>query len=143
VKKLIAVLFSLVLVACSDTVPPTPSPTATPTPAPMATATPTSSPVLPTETRVVQPAPEWHGIPIMPGVIAGEGDDEGYVFTIKATLQQVQEYYQLELARLGWQPLTQDGDVSSIVLTFTNSESATLTVSILSKGDESLVLLVK
>jgi hypothetical protein len=55
----------------------------------------------------------------------------------------VQEYYQLELGQLGWQPFaTGDGD-SSLMLMFTNSASATLTISIIAKGDEVLVLLVK
>jgi hypothetical protein len=65
------------------------------------------------------------------------------VFTVKATPQQVQEYYQRELGKLGWQPFaTGDGD-SSPMLTFMDSSSATLTITILAKGDEVLVLLVK
>lgn len=79
----------------------------------------------------------------MPGARAGAGDEEGYVFTIQATPQQVQEYYQLELAKLGWQPSAQENSNSSLILSFLDSASATLTVSILSKGDEVLVLLVK
>jgi hypothetical protein len=79
----------------------------------------------------------------MPGAFAGEGDEEGYVFTIQATSQQVQEYYQLELARRGWQPSAQEGSGSSVLLSFTDSPAATLTVSILAKGEEVLVLLVK
>ena len=43
----------------------------------------------------------WKGIPVMPDATSGEGDEEGYVFTIHATSQQVQDYYQVELARLG------------------------------------------
>ena len=90
-----------------------------------------------------QPAAEWDGVPIMPGAIAGEGDEESYVFTIQATSQQVQDYYHLELGKLGWQPFgTGDGD-SSLMLMFTNSASATLTISIIEKGDQALVLLVK
>jgi len=79
----------------------------------------------------------------MPDAIAGEGDGESYVFTIKATPQQVQEYYQLELGKLGWQPFATGNGDSSLMLMFTNNASATLTVSIIAKGDEVLVLLVK
>ena len=79
----------------------------------------------------------------MPGATAGEGDEEGYVFTIKATSQQVQDYYQVELTRLGWQPSGLEASNSSVILSFTDSTAATLTVSILAKGDEVLVLLVK
>ena len=79
----------------------------------------------------------------MPGATAGEGDEEGYVFTTKATAQQVQDYYQVALGRLGWQLSDQETSNSSVLLSFTDSTAATLTVSILAKGDEVLVLLVK
>jgi len=90
-----------------------------------------------------QPASEWNGIPIMPGASAGEGDEESYVFTIKATPQQVQEYYQLELGKLGWQAFATDNGDSSLMLMFTNNASATLTISIIAKEGQVLVLLVK
>jgi hypothetical protein len=77
----------------------------------------------------------------MPNAITGEGDAEGYVFTVKATAQQVQDYYQAELGKLGWQLLAAgEGEAS---LSFVNHASETLTVSIITKGDEVLVLLVK
>lgn len=79
----------------------------------------------------------------MPDAVAGEGDEEGYVFTIKATPQQVQEYYELELGKLGWQPLSQEDGEASLMLIFMNEDSTTLTVSVIAKGDEVLVLLVK
>jgi len=142
VKKIIAAsLLLLTLISCSDIVQPTS--TATVIPTMMVTITPILSTLPPTETREAQAASEWNGIPIMPGAIAGEGDEEGYVFTIHATPAQVQEYYQLELGKLGWQQLSQDASGSSLVLIFMDNASATLTVSILSKGDEALVLLVK
>lgn len=79
----------------------------------------------------------------MPDAVAGEGDEEGYVFTIKATPQQVQEYYELELGKLGWQPFPQEDGEVSLMLIFMNEDSTTLTVSVIAKGDEVLVLLVK
>jgi hypothetical protein len=90
-----------------------------------------------------QPASEWYGIPIMPGAIAGEGDDEGYVFTAKVTPQQVRDYYLLALGKLGWQPMATGEGEPPLVLIFVDGTSTTLTISILSKGDEVLVLLVK
>lgn len=82
----------------------------------------------------------WNGIPIMPGALTGEGDSDGYVFTIQATPEQIQAYYQTELAKLGWHPLpTEDASV----LMFANSAADTLTISILTQGNDSLVLLVK
>jgi hypothetical protein len=90
-----------------------------------------------------QPASEWNGVPIMPGAITGEGDEEGYVFTIRATPQQVQEYYQLELEKLGWQLLSQEEGDSSVMLIFINSASETITVNVIAKDEDALVLLVQ
>lgn len=157
-KKLIVAVFLLVpgLVACSSFAQPTPTPlptlTFTPPPTLTATLAPTSTPLPPTETQDAisalapegEPALEWQGIPIMPGAIAGDGDEEGYTFTIRATAQDVQAYYERELGKQGWELLAQaEGDNSSLMLIFTNDDSGTLSVSILVKGDELLVLLVK
>ena len=153
-KKPIAtslILLILVLAACSNFIRPNPTaiPTLTLTAIPALTLISTPFPPTSAPDAVAalapegQPASEWNGIPIMPDAIAGEGDEESYVFTIKATPQQVQEYYQLELGKLGWQPsATGDGD-SSLTLIFTNDASATLTISLIAKGDNVLVLLVK
>ena len=141
-KKVIAAhLLLLMLSACSDKIQLTPAVTEVPTE--VVTVTPAPSPLPPSQTSESQPTKEWMGIPVMPGATTGEGDEEGYVFTIKATLQQVQDYYQVELASLGWQPSSQETSNASVILSFTDSAAATLTVSILSKGDEVLVLLVK
>lgn len=147
-------LLLLMLSACSEFIQPssTPIPTFTLTVAPILSPTsiPTLTAVYPSETPDVvselvpkgQPASEWKGIPIMPGAIAGAGDEEGYVFTVRATPQQVQDYYQLELAKLGWQLNAQGDGTSSRVLIFMNSASTTLTISIIAKGEDVLVLLV-
>ena len=141
-KKLItASLLALTFGACSNAIESTPAVTAIPTL--VVTVAPTPSSLPPTTTHEVPSAAEWNGIPIMPGASAGEGDEEGYVFTIKATPQQVQEYYQLELEKRGWQSVSQDTSASSLILIFMDSASATLTINILSKGDEVLVLLAK
>ena len=148
-KKVIiaSLLFSaLALPACSSLAQPLP--TAGPTStfsaifAPTATLSLTNTPLPPTKTPEGQPTSEWNGIPIMAGAVTGEGEQEGYVFTIKASPQQIQEYYQLELDKLGWQPFA-GGDEDSSMLVFMNNASETLTISIIAKGDEALVLLVK
>jgi hypothetical protein len=79
----------------------------------------------------------------MPGAVAGDGDEESYVFTIRAAPQEVQEYYELELGKLGWQLSAQEDGDASLLLTFMNDATATLTVSIIARGDDALVLLVK
>ena len=141
------ILLAFALAACSSFAQPTPTaaPTSTFTAIPISTATSmlTNTPLPPSATPEGQSASEWNGIPVMPDAIAGDGDEESYVFTIKATLQQIQEYYQLELGKLGWQPFAQEDGDSSLTLIFMNDASETLTVSIIAKGDEALVLLVK
>lgn len=140
-KPIVVSLLSvaLSLSACSIPVRSTPVPAAPATlPAGTPTSASTAAALLSTGTPVV--ASEWNGIPIMPGALAGEGDEESYVFTIRAMPQQVRDYYEIELGRLGWQ-LLDPGDDST--LSFTNDAGATLTMSILANGDEALVLLVK
>jgi len=134
-------LLSFVFAACSHF--PQPSPSAPPTLAPtmtplLLTPTPDAVSSLVPES---QPASEWKGVPIMPGATAGDGDEESYVFTIRAAPQQVQEYYQGELTKLGWQLFATDSRDSALMLMFTNNASVTLTISIIAKGDQVLVLL--
>ena len=147
-KKRVAVRFLLLtLVACSSPVQPIPTevPTFTAVPTRTATVMPTMTLLTSGETPDItsEPASEWNGVPIMPGEIAGEGDEDGYVFTIKATPQRVQEYYQLELGKLGWQLLSQEADESSMILMFVNGALETLTIHVIAKDEEALVLLVK
>jgi hypothetical protein len=148
VKKRIVISFLLLtLGACSSVIKPISTEILISTAVPTQTAT-----VIPTMTFlssdempdvISELASEWNGIPIMPGEIAGEGDQDGYVFTIEATPQTVQEYYQLELGNLGWQLLSQEADDSSILLMFVNGASETLTIHVIAKDGEALVLLVK
>ena len=79
----------------------------------------------------------------MPGATAGEGDTEGYVFTVQATPGQVQDYYEIELGQLGWQLTGQESSDATLALLFTNDASDTLTINIVSKDGEALVILAK
>ena len=146
VQKSIA--FSLFLLifgftACSRF--PQTSPAAPPTLAPTMTSLPLAQTPEAVSSLIPEggPASEWNGIPIMPGATAGDGEEESYVFTIRAAPQQVQAYYQAELPKLGWQEVATQDQASSLMLTFTNKTSATLTISIIAKGDQVLVLLMK
>jgi hypothetical protein len=157
VKNLIAVTFFLLtLTGCSPypeqtEIPTIPPPSSTATPVPTSTFTSTMTAGVPSETSQAVPTPTlegepvalWNGIPIMQGAITGEGDEEGYVFTIRASSQQVQDYYRLELAAQGWQSLSEEDEGSARVLVFIDTTSTILTVRILTKGDEALVLLTK
>jgi len=147
VKKPVAAILSLLLFLLAACNFPSQSPTLTVVPTFVPTMT--SLPLLETPDAVSslmpegQSASEWKGIPIMPGATAGEGDEESYVFTIKATPQQVADYYQAELVPLGWQPFGTDNKDTSLMLLFMDRTSATLTINIIAKGDDALVLLVK
>lgn len=142
----------------------TPEPTATPIPSPTKTALPTltstpwptntpiPTPVPPTETPSTpalqmptgKPASEWEGIPIMPDAIAGEGDSEGYSFTIDASLEEVQTFYETKLAKLGWSSFASgQGTTGAVMLIFMKGTDV-LSVSIIPQADGILyVLLVK
>lgn len=161
-KKQISIgLISLILgaLACSNFMQPTPTPvptstfTFTPSPFPTATATqiPTNTALPPTETPDVvldlvpvgEPDSEWNGIPIMPGAIAGEGDTGGYRFTIKASRDEIQAFYESELRKLGWTLLgLGQGDTGAAIMIFTGNDG-TLSVSIIEHEAEFIVMIVK
>ncbi len=114
--------------------------------------TPTQIKVKPTETQERLsiplpsgvPATEWQGIPIMPGAIAGEGNDQGYSFTIQSTLEEIQEFYEGELTALGWELLAAgQGETNSILLIFTKGNS-TASLAIMPQADGIIyVMMVK
>ena len=128
----------------------TSTPTETPTETPTITLTQTSVPPTETEGPVVLPEPsgdpasEWKGIPIMPAAIAGEGDGSGYSFIISASPDDVQEYYEKEMAELGWNMLaTGQGNTSALILIFMKKTDSA-SVSIIPQPDGIIyVLLVK
>lgn len=149
----------ILLSGCSSVVQPalTPVPTSTFTPLPTVTATstatpvPTKTPLPPTETQDViaalqpngEPATEWGGISIMPGAITGEGDASSYRFTIQASPEEIQKYYEEELSKSGWSFLaTGEGDSGAVILIFSGN-SGPLSVSIIPNGDQYIVMLVK
>jgi hypothetical protein len=124
----------------------TPEPTATPTREPTRTAIPPtetpSAPVLPMPSG--EPLTEWEGIPVMPNAIAGDGDSQGYSFTVNASAEEIQTFYENELAKLGWTLLTSgQGSTSAILLMFMKDISI-VSVSIIPQPDGVMyVLLVK
>ncbi len=128
----------LALLACNAlTVPPTATPAPTDTQRPTATASPSATPtqfVTPTATGTLvtatagvpvfdtpagTPASEWWGIRIMPGTIAGEGDSLQYRIIIRASVDEVQRYYEREFKRQGWQVgATGQGETSARLTVF-------------------------
>ena len=153
-NRVITLFVSFLISACSVLAPaPTTTPTQTAalismdTPAPIPTAT--SQPLLETQSPISallpsgNPEKEWNGIPIMPGAINGNGDNEGYRFTINATAEEVQAYYEKELGKLGWGLMAAgSGATDSVMLIFNNEASLVMSVSIFPHGDLKLVLIV-
>jgi len=136
----------------------TPEPSFTPTPKPSETPEPTFTPtVRPTATRIpitepptvpVLPMPSgtpvsnWEGFPIMPNAIAGEGDNNGYSFTILASAPEVQEFYETELAILGWNLFaTGQGAKDTLLLIFMKG-SDILSISIIPQPDGVMYVLL-
>jgi hypothetical protein len=121
-------------------------PTAIPTKKPTQTSIPqTLTPTifdLPTPSG--KPDAYWEDIRIMPGAIMGEGDNSGYSFTIIASVEQIQDFYQSELSNLGWNLFASGQGTTDAMLLIFMKNSNTLTVSILPQSDGTMyVLLVK
>jgi hypothetical protein len=101
-----------------------------------------SAPDLPMPTG--KPVANWEGIPVMPIAIAGDGDSQGYSFTIMASPDEVQAFYENAMPKLGWNILAVGkGKTETVMLIFTKG-SSTASVSILPQADNLLyILLVK
>ncbi|MCQ3938480.1 MAG: hypothetical protein DPW18_15735 [Chloroflexi bacterium] len=145
---------ALLISACASFAPePTAAPTQTATPIPAATEPPTSTPtaIPPTATEVLEvplpvgtPLEEWNGIPIMPGAIAGEEEDDAYRFTTAATIEEIKAYYEFELIKLGWNLMATGTDENGgTMLMFIKESMAVMPISIISRDDVNLVLIVK
>ena len=162
-KVILLSILIIALASCNTFVPqptetPTPTntslPTSTNTPKPTTTPTntPTLTPIPPTETSSApdlpmpsgKPAGEWEGIPIMPNAIAGEGDSKSYSFTINATPEEIQKFYEKELGKQGWNILASGQGTTSAILLIFMKDISTLSVSIIPQPDSIMyVLLVK
>ena len=143
-KKRIAASFLLItLSACSSLLQPIPvtTPPLTAVPTRTVTVVMPRTPLAPSETS--EAGSEWSGIPIMPGAIDGDGDEESYVYTIQSMLQTVQEFYRLELEKRHWQLLSEEKDSLSTTLVYVNKQADNLSITLFAKDDEVLVLLVK
>jgi len=143
---------ALLLGSCSAFAP---APTATPTPTasgtPTSTTTTTPTPRPPTETPDVlsalmptgEPAASWNDIPIMPGALAGEGDEGSYTFSIQAAPEEVQAYYDAHLAALGWSAFAAgQGETGALLLVFMKGQEM-ITLSIIPGDGVTVVMLVK
>lgn len=86
-------------------------------------------------------ASDWFGVPVMPGAITGDGDEEGYVFLIRANVDQVKAFYETELPKLGWEPLPGEDELT--LLYVKTDGSLSLTINLIARDDMVMVLLAR
>ena len=88
------------------------------------------------------PVEAWREIPIMPQATAGQEFDGGtYSFKANATVQEVQNYYNEQLAGLGWdQTFSSPADANGAVMLF-SKDSSRLTITIASTEGSTVVIL--
>lgn len=96
----------------------------------IAQVTTTPESVLPSGT----PVAEWQGIPIMPNAISGEATDDVYQFTIRATVDEVTNYYTTALPNVGYEFQTAEEGTGYTSLYFSNG-TTTITLFIARLGD--------
>ena len=81
----------------------------------------------------------------MPNPIAGQDNDKGgYYYSVRATPQQIQNFYTGEMKKLGWDLLSADtkaNDPSYLFLIYTQASYPTLSVLISVQGDTTIVFL--
>lgn len=91
-----------------------------------------------------KPVTNWEGIPVMPNAIAGDGDSQGYTFTIKATTEEVQKFYEKTMSKLGWNMFASGQGTTEAILLIFMKGSDTMTISIIPQPDDLMyVLFVK
>lgn len=78
----------------------------------------------------------------MPGAIAGEGDNLGYTFTIDAPLEDIQRFYEKELAELGWNMFASGNGTTGTALLFFMKDADTLSVSVIPQADGIMYVLL-
>jgi len=78
----------------------------------------------------------------MPGALAGSGDSNRYLFTINATVAEIQTFYQKQLKDAGWDFLTAGVGTTKTTLLIFGKDQAVFSVSILPYDDLFIVMLI-
>ena len=78
----------------------------------------------------------WHDLPVMPQAIAGEGDNESYYFTVEASVDEVLDFYEIEMGKLDWSLLgTGEGETGALLMIFQKDDEVA-SISIFSLDDD-------
>ncbi len=132
-KFVILPLLTGVLLACNAMLPPFAATTS-----PGSSTTVPGAPPAGTSGPAGQPLANWEGIPIMPGAVSAENDAKGYTYSIKASLDDVKNFYVQQLGSQGWQPLgSGQASANSLIMIFSNG-SDTVTVSVIPQSEGAL-----
>lgn len=89
---------------------------------------------VPTQEPLGAPAAEWQGVPIMPDAQSGGVTGEGYEFTIRATIEEITQFYQAALSEAGYS-LTTSGEEGGISFLIFERGSAQVIVGVFPAGE--------
>ena len=79
----------------------------------------------------------------MPQASSGQEEGGGYSYTVRATVQQVQDFYDREMPKAGWQPFaTGTGETGNLLLMYQKDGTIT-TIGVIAQGDTILVMIVQ
>jgi hypothetical protein len=123
----------------------TPEPTDTPIPSPTFTRTPVpaTAPIDVLPLPAGKPVSNWNGVPVMPQAKSGAEEGGGYSYTIHVTFKQIQDFYDREMPKAGWQPFAiGTGKTDSLFLMYQKG-SKTATIAAFTQGDVILVMIVQ
>lgn len=81
------------------------------------------------------PVKLWKDIPIMPEAVTGEENEDRYRFMLKATVEQVEEFYKTELAKLGWKFTTKGTGENGAPIFIFSKGGKILSISVIVIGD--------
>lgn len=90
------------------------------------------------------PVKEWNGIPVMDKATAGqELDANNYSFKFTGTAKDATDFYNDQMVKLGWTSMfSMPGNENGAVLAFQKGDTI-LTLTIVTTGDSTVVLLTK
>ena len=124
----ILILVVLIALASCNTLAPQPAEAlmSTQTPLPTKPSLPTET-TLPTKTQSASPSPAssestartWEDVPIMPNAIEEQSDSQSYTFVINELVDNVNAFYQEEMAKFGWTLLSGKGNEMQSFMSFT------------------------
>ncbi len=79
----------------------------------------------------------------MPQANPGTEDQSGYSYTINATVQQVQVFYDTEMSKLGWQSLASGAGKTGSVILLYQKDNKTITIGAAPLGGVTLVMITQ